>query len=108
MTFSFRLVSNTGNTGIVRTVETKSLSLIINRDKNHKISYIQRYYLNEKSLQTMQRYSIPLITNFYMSSIDTLVHSLVLDYKYDNIEYNTTQNNERTMKIWIVLHITRK
>ena len=32
------LVSNTGNTGIGRTVETKSLSLIINRDKNHNIS----------------------------------------------------------------------
>ena len=26
-----------------------------------------------------------------MSSIEALVHSLVLDYKYDNIEYNTTQ-----------------
>ena len=32
------LVSNTGNTRIGRTVETKSLSLIINRDKNHNIS----------------------------------------------------------------------
>ena len=30
---------------------------------------------------------IYVIKRWYMSSIDTLVHSLVLDYKYDNIEY---------------------
>ena len=30
-----------------------------------------------------------------MPSTETLVHSLVLDYKYDNIEYNTTQDDQR-------------
>ena len=29
-----------------------------------------------------------------MPSIETLVHSLVLNYKYDNIEYNTTQDDQ--------------
>ena len=30
-----------------------------------------------------------------MPSIETLVHNLVLDYKYDHIEYNTTQDDLR-------------
>ena len=38
---------------------------------------------------------IYVIKRWYMSSIETLVHSLVLDYKYDNIEYNTTQDDQR-------------
>ena len=38
---------------------------------------------------------IYVIKKWDMPSIETLVHSLVLDYKYDNIEYNTTQDDQR-------------
>ena len=62
------LISNTGYNGIGRTVETKSLSLIIIGIKKQGFINIWRYFLNEKSVTVIQRNSISLIT--YINDTD--------------------------------------